>query len=319
MSEVLSTIEETAASLFQTLAKLAQVQPFPPTPPPTVAQQLVALRREVAHLQASLDQAHLVQSARRQTKPSISLAGVNEEEKERMTRELEAKVDGLKQQVSWASRSGAIKDRAVEALNLAFMLKEEIESVGKVDSETRESSVTKLKEDLKKRDDLALQVLALRTKNEKVASERVKLRKQSMALIRSNVALTNELRQMQSRDDSIVESMNPNQRRQYQKAKHETTALTSRHAIIRNVFQLVVAESGVPWYAPLDGTEDAGGEGMSTAKLRRLMFETGDVRERNWVDLEGEVDMVKEQEPSEQEEDQQERPTSTNGKRKRRK
>lgn len=63
----------------------------------------------------------------------------------------------------------------------------------------------------------------------------------------------------------------------------EATSLISRHAIIRNVFQLVVIESGIPFYTaeaelPIDG--------MSTAKLQRLMLEAGDRGEHVWDERE---------------------------------
>lgn len=72
--------------------------------------------------------------------------------------------------------------------------------------------------------------------------------------------------------------------------KHETVALVSRHSIIRNVFQLVVAESGIPWYtgdSVLPAEEDGGGS-MSTAGLQRLMLEAGESKDRQWDEEVGE-------------------------------
>ncbi|KAL8287350.1 hypothetical protein RQP46_003802 [Phenoliferia psychrophenolica] len=290
MNSTLESIASSSLALLSTLQAAALEAPIPGPPAPSTSQVLTSLRADLATLSATLAHVHTTTVARRKAvrAPTPNESAAAKAEREARLRE---RVDQLRVEVEQAKEKVGTRRKAVEALNGAWTVEEVLRSA--VDDEGLE----KRRLQLERKDELALQLLTLRSKNEKAAAERARLRKRMFGLTRENASLTDELRQAKSIEGTIIEQMPKDVHRKYIKLVQDTTSLISRHAIIRNVFQLVVVESGVSFYTTRpEGPDD----GMSTAKLQRLMLEAGDGREHLWDEREQE-EIVEEEQEEEQE------------------
>ncbi|GAA5975530.1 hypothetical protein JCM21900_006897 [Sporobolomyces salmonicolor] len=130
---------------------------------------------------------------------------------------------------------------------------------------------------LAERDTLALALLSLRKEVGSLSSERLKLRKRLLALNHDNAALASSLRALDRPASDLIEQLPSPVQAHYSRLQDDLVTTASRLAIIANVFQLLVAESGVPFSDPASFPAFASSSSSSLAEL--LQYEEDEQEE----------------------------------------
>ncbi|BGP28082.1 vitellogenin [Rhodotorula toruloides] len=205
-------------------------------------------------------------------------------------RRLWERIRALRAEVEGEVGRKTVKDRVVEGLDNALLVSTHLRDASlAAESSTRQATLAAL---LNQRDNLSLELLRLRSDINKLAIERLKLRKKLVALNRQNATHTATLFAAQAPPASLLVSLPPPLRAYHTKLHQDTSILTTRLSILRNVFQLLVHESGVPLSLPAftstnvaellrpprpgEEAEEEEEEGMSPERLARLMLLAGD-------------------------------------------
>ena len=128
MNTSLESIASTSLSLVSTLQAASLTPAFPPRAPPSTAQQLSALRADLATLTATLALAHSTAVARRKVVPATA----NESAADKAAREarLRARVDELRAEVEAAREAGETRKTVVDAINGAWAIDEALRGGG---------------------------------------------------------------------------------------------------------------------------------------------------------------------------------------------
>ncbi|KAK4703747.1 hypothetical protein P7C70_g2472, partial [Phenoliferia sp. Uapishka_3] len=256
------TLERLTISTLSLHSMIQASHALPAAPRPSPLSVLLSLRASVAALQRSLAETHTLVLAQRKGEAIDPSATVEE---------LEVRVQRVREQVAQAREKEARRQRLGEGLNGALVVQEVLQS--------SEGEKWRSKELLLKKDDMALELMGVRKDNERMGKEKAIIRKRMLALTRKNTKLTKELRETEEVTGVIISQASDALQKRYNRHLLEELSLLSRHTIIRTVLQLIVVESGVPWYTT---EREKGGDGMTTAKLLRLMREAGDGKEWKW-------------------------------------
>ena len=189
MNSTIESIATSSLSLLSTLQAAYLESPIPPHAGPTTSQVLTSLRADLETLAATLAHAHTITVARRKAAPT-DIANESAAAKAEREARLRERVDQLRTRVEQAREAGEIKRGAVDALNGAWVVEQVLKSgadgcvghgaLGEVKLMLLLSSrdmKAKLRTQLARKDEVALQLLSLRTKNDKAAAERARLRK----------------------------------------------------------------------------------------------------------------------------------------------
>ncbi|BGP35893.1 hypothetical protein JCM10296v2_007745 [Rhodotorula toruloides] len=170
-------------------------------------------------------------------------------------RRLWERIQALRAEVEGEAGKKAVKDRIVEGLDNSLLVSTHLRDTSlTAEPSARQAALTAL---LNQRDNLSLELLRLRSDINKLALERLKLRKKLTVLNRQNAAHTATLFASQTPPSSLLASLPPPLRAYHTKLLQDTTILTTRLSVLRNVFQLLVHESGIPLSLPSTFTDVA--------------------------------------------------------------
>ncbi|GAA6043013.1 hypothetical protein JCM8097_003888 [Rhodosporidiobolus ruineniae] len=198
------------------------------------------------------------------------------------------RIQQLRIQVDELRARKAVRDRAVEALDRSHLVTEHMVAYSTTDEPTKAEAETQAL--LTRRDSLAVQLLRLQNANAATASERSKLRKALMVRNRENAGLTQELRAIREPAEELVARLPKEVQEHYAGLQDSLLTTLSRLSVIRNVFQRLVAESGVAFFSPsalpssssstaveeLLNEEEAEDAPLDAHRLLRLMLEAAD-------------------------------------------
>ncbi|BGP11876.1 hypothetical protein JCM10049v2_007796 [Rhodotorula toruloides] len=242
-----------------------------------------------SQLKSQLSTAQIALLTHRRARELAKEREEGDEDPRKRERRLWERIQALRAEVDGQVGRKAVKDRVVEGLDNALLVSTHLRDTSlSAESSARQAALTAL---LNQRDNLSLELLRLRSDINKLALERLKLRKKLISLNRQNAAHTTTLLSSQTLPSSLLASLPPPLRAYYTKLQQDTSILTTRLSILRNVFQLLVHESGVPLALPSTFTdvaellrppragedeEEEEEEELTPGKLVRLMLLAGD-------------------------------------------
>ncbi|GAA5970248.1 hypothetical protein JCM11641_001636 [Rhodosporidiobolus odoratus] len=154
------------------------------------------------------------------------------------------------EQVELVKDQRATRERVVEAMDRSHLVSTHLfaqSGAGAEDSSERRATLQAI---LARRDSLALELLQLQNSLRSLNTERLALRKKLLALTRQNANSTAELRTLRQPPEELIERLPHEVAEYYQNLQDETLTTLSRLSIVRNVFQRLVVESGVPFPVP---------------------------------------------------------------------
>ncbi|GAA5828584.1 hypothetical protein JCM11251_000864 [Rhodosporidiobolus azoricus] len=248
-------------------------------------------------LQQRLEQSAIELAARRRA-DELSRERKEGRETSKARRErLVKEVERLRVEVSDAKGKRAIREGVVDAMDRSHLVTQHLYAHSSAAEPTRQQAA--LHSLLTTRDSLALQLLQAQNTLSSLTSERTKLRKKLLVQNRQNAALVAELRTLQQPPEELIDRLPSEVQAYYERLQSESLLISSRLSIIRNVFQRLVAESGVEIFPPSSGlfrsssttvdgeelkklldpseaAEEDDGEPMTDAKLLRLLLLAGD-------------------------------------------
>ncbi|GAA5851820.1 hypothetical protein JCM8547_000067 [Rhodosporidiobolus lusitaniae] len=176
-------------------------------------------------------------------------AGVETSDEKRLRRERQrGRILHVREEIEREKERRSTRSRAVEALDRSHLIDQHLhaQSSDKPPSERQTETQTLIS----RRDALSLDLLQLQTSLASLKSQRTQLRKKLLILNRENAAYTAELREARQPPEELVRELPAEVRKHYDGLLDTLTLLTARLSIIRNVFQRLVVESGVPYFLP---------------------------------------------------------------------
>ncbi|GAA5921832.1 hypothetical protein JCM1841_005558 [Sporobolomyces salmonicolor] len=211
------------------------------------------------HLRTQLEQAKIALAARRSAHAAVQPSQSPEQKRvHRREQALSTRLDQRAVQVEHARHRRALSHAVVRALDHSLLVSAHLLE--------QPSSLRAL---LAERDTLALALLSLRKEVGSLSSERLKLRKRLLALNRDNAALASSLRALDRPASDLIKQLPAPVQAHYSRLQDDLVTTASRLAIIANVFQLLVTESGVPFFDPASFPAFASSSSSSLAELLR--------------------------------------------------
>ncbi|GAA5890551.1 hypothetical protein JCM6882_002959 [Rhodosporidiobolus microsporus] len=166
-----------------------------------------------------------------------------ENSRERRVRFVE-RVQRLKAQVQEERGKRVVRERVADAMDRSQLVTAHLFAESAPQEPTKRQ--VHLQSLLTTRDSLALQLLQAQNAFLALSSERSQLRKKLLVLNRKNAALVAELRSVHQPPEELIERLPTEVREYYNGLQSDSLLIHSRLSIIRNVFQRLVADSGVP-------------------------------------------------------------------------
>ncbi|GAA6019714.1 hypothetical protein JCM10207_009239 [Rhodosporidiobolus poonsookiae] len=218
-----------------------------PTPSPNSLRLSAALTLQ-RQLLERLEQAQVDLKARRRVRALRAERKEGKRPTSSERREKQDRVDELNELVERQRNRKVLRTRAVEALDSSRLVTAHLHAQSSSAAPTQRQAA--LQAVLAERDTLTLRLLRLQTANYDAHVARLEKRKRRLALHRQNCAMTAELTAIRQPPEELVKTLPQEVQDHYEEVRHDLQVSLSRVAVISQVFQLLVVESGVQWFDP---------------------------------------------------------------------